>query len=147
MNELIEKLNNVKKSILNEKKGSVFYFFGLVERVDLENKWDLLISTDWLKKENQEKDLVFFIEKIKTEFGDNFDFISKIVLFTSDEEFLLALGRALEKEDESRAEFFNIKIADNFTLKHLYVLYQNFKSLDLGEEFLIRDHTERPADF
>lgn len=147
MNELLEKLNNVKNSILSEKKDSIFYLFGLVERVDLENKWDLLISTNWLEKENQEKDLVFFIEKIKAEFGSNFDFISKIVLFTADEEFLLALGRALEKEKASEKEFFNIKLVDNLALKHLYVLERNFESLDLNRNFLKESNTEHPADF
>lgn len=147
MNEILEKLNNVKNKILGKKKGSVFYFFGLVERTDLENKWDLLIGADWLEKENQEKDLVFFIEEIKSELGSDFDLISKIVLFTSDEEFLLALGRALSKEEESKTEFFNLKLMDNFALKHLYVIDRNFDSLELGEELLVSDHVERPADF
>lgn len=135
MNEIIEKLKLVKEKILLEK-GGIVYFFGLLERTDLEDKWDLVISTDWIEKSNSEKDLIYTIEKLKEEFGDSLDFISRIVLFVSSEEFINDLGWALKsigKETVTDIEERGLTISNGVAIRHLFVLVCDFSKLTLHE--------------
>jgi hypothetical protein len=126
MNEIIKKLKEVRDRIIDEKDKSLLRFFGLIARTDLENKYDLLISADWLEKSNSEKDLIYVIDSLKKEFTDDFDFLSQIVLLIPSEEFIQTLLRMLPKDVD---EVSNFKLADNYELKQIYILYLNSKGL------------------
>lgn len=150
MNEIIEKLNKVKDKMLFEKRGTL-YFFGLLQRTDLENKWDIVVSSSWLEKSNTQEDLVYVINKLKDEFNNDLDFISRIVLFTASESFINDLGWALEKTDNRKLsetkEILNLKISEEVSIRHLYVLACDFSSLKLYEPIEIRSPEDAVVSF
>jgi hypothetical protein len=59
--KLIEKLISVEKEIVGEK-GS-FVLFGLFEREDSPNMWDIVVSSPWIDK-NRKKTSAYIIDKI-----------------------------------------------------------------------------------
>ncbi len=83
MNEIIEKLKQVKRNLSEQKPGSVI-FLGLFKRQDLDNKWDVVLSATWVS-DKKEADFVFVITLLKKVFNDNLDFLAKIVLLKPEE--------------------------------------------------------------
>lgn len=148
MKEIIEKLNLIQSTILSEK-GGVIYFFGLLERTntDFENKWDIVISASWIEESNSEADLVYIIENLKKEFDDNLDFLAKIVLLSPQEEFINDICFALQKEETQEQEVHSLKISEEISIKHLFVVSRNFENLKLHEpiEVLSNVRTEAVA--
>src|SRR5688500_975096 len=115
MKEIIEKLNLVKDNIISEK--GTLRFFGLIARTDLENKWDLLISSDWIEKNSSDEELVYVITKLKEAFSEKLDFLSRIVLLRPEEHFIQELARVIVKEHDGKTgEIRNLKVSDDFTV-------------------------------
>ncbi len=138
MREIIEKLGKIRDEILSERTEGKLRFFGLIARVDLEDKWDLLLSADWLEKSNSEKDMIYLIKKLKKEFEGNLDFLAKIVLLTPKESFMQNLVRAIARENKGEAkEIINLKISQGFTVRSLLVVTLDFAGIDLGEGEMI----------
>lgn len=133
MKEIVEKLRNIKDQIVLEKAEGQLRFLGLIARTDLDGKWDLLLSADWIKKSNGEEDLIFLIQKLKKEFQGNLDFLSKLVLLTPSESFILQLARAIVREDKGKTgeEISDLKISVDFTVRHLFVISFDFAGIDL----------------
>src|SRR3989339_2004319 len=98
MKEIIKKLTNIKNTILSEKSSGKLRFFGLIARVDIDNKWDLLISADWIEKNSSEETLIYIIQKLKESFDGKLEFLSSIVLLTPKEAFVRQLARGIISE-------------------------------------------------
>lgn len=132
MKETLEKLNKIKEEILAEKKEGLLRLFALIERNDLEGKWDLIFSADWLEKTNSEKDLVYLIEKIKSEFGENIDFLARILAASPKEIFIQEFSKAILRESkEYPTEIRNLAVSSTFTANHLFVITIDFTGIDL----------------
>ena len=102
MKEIFEKLNEIKDEILLEKGANELRLFVLVARTDIDARWDILFSADWLEKTNSEKDLVYLIEKLKSKFDGNLDFLARIVVATPHEIFIKRLAKAIIRENGRR---------------------------------------------
>lgn len=148
MKDIIEKLNNVKNDIIREKTDGFLRFFGLIARIDLENKWDILISADWIDKSNLEQDFVFLINKLKTQFNEDLGFLSQIVFLAPDEPFIKNLARAIKSEDKKDGdEACDLKISEKITINHIFIITSNFKGIDLGEISPVGSITQDAAEF
>lgn len=133
MKEIVEKLSRVIEKITLEKTSGILRFFGLIERNDLENKWDILLSADWLEKNNSEKDLIYVIERLKEEFSNNLDFLSSVVLLIPSNPLIKYLAKAVSLSENEGIERHSVKIDEDFTIKHMYVLASDFTGFDLTD--------------
>jgi hypothetical protein len=135
MKEITEKLNNISKEIISERKEGRLRLFALIARTDLDNKWDILISADWIKKNNSEEELVYIIKKLKKEFSENLDFLSRLVLLTPKELFTREIAKATIKENDGKpGELFKLKTSTDFIVKHIIVIHLDYKMEELTEE-------------
>ena len=132
MKEYIEKLKKIEEKILKEKEGNI-YFFGILKRTDVENKWDIVISADWIEQSDTEKDLIYVIDAIKVEFNGNLDFLSKIVLLAPTEEFIRSLLKAIARNKMTTGEIQNLKITSDITIKELLVISSDVSGVDLDD--------------
>lgn len=131
MTELIEKLNRIKTKILSEKRSGHFIFFGIIERVDLVGKWDIVICADWITENNNESDLVYVIGEIKTEFDGSLDFLGRVLLMTSSQALIRSLARAIIKENVDDKELFNLRVG-SIVISHLYIIESAFDDVDIS---------------
>lgn len=140
MKEIIEKLTDVKNTILSERGNQKLRFLGLLARVDIDNKWDLLISADWIEKNSSEETLIYVIQKLKEVFNEKLEFISSIVLLTPRESFVRKLARAIIEENKSYpAEIVDLKISADFTVKQVFVIAIDFAGIDLNPSQELED--------
>lgn len=138
MKEIIKKLNTIKDEILGEK-GSLLMFV-LVERNDIEGKWDLLLSADWIPKTNNQTDLIYVINKLKEEFKENLEFLSQIIIGTPTDSFILRIARAINKQDAQLSEeIFDLQVSSEFSIHRLYVIAANFTDQELANEGVEED--------
>lgn len=133
MKEIIEKLTIIKDKILSEKTNGRLRFLGLIARTDIEGKWDLLLSADWIKKNSSETDLIYIIQKLKDGFAGNLDFLSRIVLLTPNETFVQQLARTITREDlKNGEEITSLKISADFTVRKMLYIFLDFQGIDLN---------------
>lgn len=118
MKEMIEKFR-VIESTLSEEKGE-FNLFALFLREDSANKWDLLVSADWIE-DNKSDSLQVIARKIQ----DHLDKkelvnLSRIVLIEDDNPALEAFHKAVSVEHGSAeiqdSNFFGLQI------KHAFII-------------------------
>jgi hypothetical protein len=134
MKDTIKKLEIIRDQVLEQKVG-VLYLLALISRVDIEGKSDLILSSSWLEKSNAENDLVYVIDKLKKEFNNNLDFLSRIVLLQPSELFVRRLARAIYRENDGcTGELVDLKITDNFVVKKVNVIAINFSKIDLSSD-------------
>jgi len=135
MKEIFEKLNEIKDEILLEKGANELRLFVLVARTDIDARWDILFSADWLEKTNSEKDLVYLIEKLKSKFDGNLDFLARIVVATPHEIFIKRLAKAIIRENgRESGEIVGLVTTADFTVKRLFVMYINFSDEEISAE-------------
>ncbi len=135
MKEILEKLKKVKDEILLEKKDGKLRLLALIARADLENKWDILLSADWLKKTNGEDDLVYLIEKLRSEFDNKLSFLASVVSATPNETFIRQLARAVLKEGRSGVEeISDLSTSDNFAVKQAFIVAIDFEGINLDND-------------
>ena len=135
MKEIFEKLNEIKDEILLEKGANDLRRFVLVARTDIDARWDILFSADWLEKTNSEKDLVYLIEKLKSKFDGNLDFLARIVVATPHEIFIKRLAKAIIRENgRESGEIVGLVTTADFTVKRLFVMYINFSDEEISAE-------------
>jgi predicted sugar kinase len=132
MKEIIIKLNKVVGLIISEGKLGKVVLFAMITRSDLEGKWDILISTDGLEKNNSEKDLMYVIEQLKKEFINDLSSISQIVLFLPTEDIIKDFARALTEIDYKEGEIISsLKLKEGVTIGEMCVIKGDFSNLDL----------------
>lgn len=114
-----------------EKTNGRLRLFALIARPDLEGKWDILFSADWLEKTNSEKDLIYLIEKLKSEFGKNLDFLSRIVVAKPNEMFIQQLTKAVIRENSGQqGEIASLSTSSDFSV-HIFVVAIDFTGMNL----------------
>lgn len=116
--EMIDKFREIESS-LSQEKGD-FNLFALFLREDSANKWDLLVSADWVVG-NKSDSLKIIAKKIQ-EHLDKKDLVnlSRIVLIEDDNPALDAFNRAISVEHGSaeikESNFFGLQI------KHAFII-------------------------
>lgn len=136
MNEIAEKLNTLKEKIIKEKTEGKLRFLGMLARADIEGKWDIVISADWIEKNSNEQDFIYVIKKLKEVFGTKLEFIARIVLLTTKEFFIKQLVLVLIAEKYVFGEeLSDFKIpALEVSLKKIIVIFYDFSGIDLQKE-------------
>ena len=135
MKEIFEKLNKIRDEIIQEKtvQGEL-RLLAMIARADLEGKWDILMSADWINSNNNEVDLIYLIEKMKVEFNNNFSFLSRIVLLTSNEKFVKNLAKSMPYDGVIKEkEFSNLQIFPDFSITNIFISILNFVNINLED--------------
>jgi hypothetical protein len=112
MKEIIEKFKTIEKE-LSEEKGE-FNLFALFLREDSANKWDLLVSADWII-ENKSETLKLITNKVQEHLEKKeLVNLSRIVLIEENNPSLEAFHRAINVEHGSTEirdrNFFGLQI-------------------------------------
>ena len=118
MREQAEKLRDIEKE-LSESKGQ-FELFALFLREDAPNKWDLLISADWARKDKKAA-INCIVEEIRKVLSDQeLLMLSRLIILDKDDMALKAL------HGEMNVEHGLAEISDsNFlglAIKHAYLI-------------------------
>ena len=117
--ELVKKITSAEKKI-SEEKGD-FAFFGLSERGDLENQWDVIVSAVWFSGDTQ-KDLVYIIEKIKQSIADDdLRLLARVVLLNPSTDFIVKKLNELINTEHEPIEKENIQV-NGTMFKRLWVI-------------------------
>lgn len=96
MKEIIEKLMRIEKETSAEK--GQYDLFALFLREDANDKWDILVSADWVNK-NKEEALRYLSQKIQKTFTPNELLqISRVVIIEENNPALPALQQAVSIE-------------------------------------------------
>lgn len=118
MKEMINKFREIESSLSKEK--GEFNLFALFLREDSANKWDLLVSAEWIE-DNKSESLQIIAQKIQ-EYLEKKELVSlsRIVLIEDDNPALEAFHRAVRVEHGSAEikenNFFGLQI------KHAFVI-------------------------
>lgn len=138
MTFLTSKFNKIKDKILSEK-GSLD-FFVVIKRFDIDNKWDLLISGEWITESNLQADLVYVIELLKSEYEDKIDFISKILLLAPNEDFINDLAKAVITQDIPMGYKGELLVDTDTLISEINILYFNsdkYKNIDFSDKEIV----------
>jgi hypothetical protein len=118
MKEFLNKFIAMEKELAEEK--GKFALFGLFLREDVEDRWDLVISAQWLKSNNKQdyeiiaKSLKKFLSK------EEVIYLSRIVILDKGNPILEAVNRAFSIEhgqvECKDCNFFGLQI------KHAYII-------------------------
>jgi|SRR5581483_5540131 len=134
MKDIVEKLRKIKDEINAERTTGLLRLFVLIARADIDGKWDIIVSADWFEKTNSESDLVYIIQKLKSEFGENLEFLARIVVATPKEIFIQQLGKAILSEKQGElGELKDLQTSLDFKVGHLFVITINFDGIDLSK--------------
>lgn len=118
MKELAQKLRNIEIELSNEKGD--FELFALFLREDAPDKWDLIISSDWARKDKKLA-LTIIVSKIQGALSaEETVKLSRIIILNKDDAALSALHGAMHVEhgvaEISDSSFFGLAI------KHAYLI-------------------------
>jgi len=115
--ETIKKLKRVEKRVSREK--GPLNFFGVLERLDVDNTWDILVSASWFS--DKKKDLIYIISNVKKDLtNEDLRIFARVVLIKPEEKFIRRLNALIETEHKEM-EIINMKI-NGFRLKHGYII-------------------------
>lgn len=134
MNEIIKKLKIVEEQVISEKNQETSLFV-LIKRTDLDgDKWDIILSSNWIEKNNLESDLVYIIDKLKLAFADQLDFLAQLVLLIPSSPLVKLLAKAAyEGKMTIGEEIKELKLLKNYTIKCLIPVTISLKHFDLSE--------------
>lgn len=129
MNSLIKTIAEIKSEILDEKDSLLF--MGLFFRNDVEELGDLVIIADWIKEGETRRTVKYVIEKFKSKDVDYTKYISNIVAFNADDNFVshLALAFKNKKIDDSDGDIKLIKLFDDYIIKSI-IFTEDFKGFE-----------------
>ena len=108
-NDLLDKLSSIEKEI-SSKKGK-FTFFAVILRKDAPNKWDLVLSAGWFKK--NQKETMDYLTKIIQKNLDPVELLelSRMVLLREGTPFLEAMHKTFRVTDsDNRTRLVNVNL-------------------------------------
>ena len=133
MNEILGKLNIVKDKIILDKGNESLRLLALIRRYDVVDKWDLILSADWVEASNKESDLIYVINLLKQAFDNNLDFLSQIVILPLEEIFIQQLAKSvIEQGLEDEPNVLDLNITEGITVGEIHFLY-----FDVDEEDIL----------
>ena|SRR5438552_405964 len=117
MNHIADKLREVERDVANEKGG--LNLFAVLEREDLADRWDLVVSAPWAKED--ETTLRYLTSALKRHL-ENVDMtvLSRIVVLPATENPVLALNESFNVEHG------NVELSEparfGLPVKHGYII-------------------------
>lgn len=125
-----EKVNKVKDVILSEKEGVIL--IAVIKRTDLDKKWDILLSASWVKKPNDEDDLLYLIKILRAGLSDDFDYVSKILVLPPQEQFIQDIVKSIKDAKLPDGWEGELKINDNFIINEIGLVFTDFSNFELN---------------
>ncbi len=116
--KLVDKLIRIEKH-LSSKKGP-FDLFGLILRVELSDKWDLLVAADWIENNFDQSLRLISRELTKKLSSEELSAISKVVLLSVFDPRVKSVQKAIETEHRD-AELVNVDLF-GFFVDHGYLI-------------------------
>ncbi|MDD5251465.1 MAG: hypothetical protein PHT12_02420 [Patescibacteria group bacterium] len=123
MTPFVTKLIEAEKSLARAK--GRFVLFGLFKRSDLDDKWDLLVSADWLNERNYQDNFVSIQKTLHRYLGSNINIIARILMIPDNVPFVKSINSAFNIEHGS-AVITNCSI-NNILLERAYLITSNRK--------------------
>lgn len=123
MTFLLDKFKSIVNKIMSEK-GSLD-FFAVIKRFDAEDKWDVVLSADWIEQSNKQEDLIYIIEIIREEYFGKIDFISKILSFNPSEAFITDIALAVTKNDIPEGHKGELLVSDDLLISEIHIIRLN----------------------
>lgn len=123
MTHFISKFRNIEGKVAN--KLGEFVLFGLFLPEDAPNKWDLVISATWLKRDDVAM-LKNISQIINQELGDDIVKLSKIVVVEPSDAFVKATNATINVRN-GNVEFVNCEF-DGLQIKHAFIITSQKKA-------------------
>lgn len=98
MKQFIDKFRHIEAKV--SKKFGEFILFGLFLPEDAPNKWDLVVSATWLKRDNIST-LKTISEFINNELGDDIIKLSKVVVINPTDVFVKTINSIIQTKNVS----------------------------------------------
>ena len=118
MNQFLQKIVTLEREI-SEEKGT-FLLFALFLREDSQDKWDLVVSAEWIN-ENMKDSLSYLSDRIRSSLTeDELLSFSRIVLVDKSHHELDTITRAVSTK-HNIAEFKDINFF-GLNIKHAYII-------------------------
>ena len=132
MKEILEKMKKVRDVFIAQKKDGLLRLF-ILTRPELSEKWDVLISADWMTGFNSEQDLVYAIEEIKKGMDNNLDFLSSVIVLGSGEPIVGRIAQMILKENGGKeGEIASLRISDKLILQNVQIVHFGFSSDEIS---------------
>ncbi len=135
MKQFIEKFGDIEKKI--EQKFDGFVLFGLFLPEDAPNKWDLVISAPWLKRDDIDT-LKNISQIINEELKDDIVKLSKFVVLETNDSFVKAINTIVNVKNGS-TEFINCEF-NSLHIKHAFIITSHKIS---HENISIKSHIKK----
>lgn len=123
MKKIIEKLKEILVELDNEK-GPVL-FFAVFLREDSINKWDLIVSADWLESININSYRII-TDKVQNVFSQNELLqISRVVILDKNDPMVKFLRSSFNVTGDASMEYSNCELSSEIfklPIKHAYIL-------------------------
>lgn len=124
MKTIIKKLLLIEKEL--SKSHGDFYLFALSLREDVEDRWDLIISADWIKEAEQVaviREIASILNKKLSK--DEIIKLSRVVVLEPNNPFLLALTKTFGGE--------NIEISNSYIngikIEHIHLIKSRYPNI------------------
>ncbi len=117
MNQLADKIQQVERDIATNK--GQFNLFALLEREDLTDRWDLVISAPWAK--HDEPTLRHIVDAVKRHLDPSeMTFLARIVILEATEDPVRAINESYNVE-HGQVEL-NDPVRFGLPMKHGYII-------------------------
>jgi hypothetical protein len=132
MKFFLKELKIVYNELLSEKESLLF--LALFSRKDEENRWDLIISANWIEAGRTREVVKLLLEKFKKQGVDYSEYIENIVVLNHSDNFLHHLAAAYKNKGEKiikeKDGVCTIKLFDDFQIKAV-VLHEKLDELEI----------------
>lgn len=137
MENLIDKFRITEKTISDEKTS--FAIFGLFLREDAEDKWDLILSANWLTGDYL-KNLEYITEKLKLQLDPKeMTRISRIILLGPEDKFVRNINSALNVE-HGKVELEDCRFNDIFIKRAIIITSKRVPTRSIWDMSWISQH-------
>ncbi len=118
MKKLVEKLRDLELEISSEKGD--FSFFGLFLREDAPNKWDLVVASPWIER-NQKTSIEYLAKRLRSALtAEELVSLSRIVLMEEGNPALDAIFKVVSIEhgmgEISNSNFYDLAIRQGYVI-------------------------------
>ncbi len=132
MTFILDKFKSIVDKIISDK--DTLDFFAVIKRFDIEDKWDVVLSAEWIKQSNNQEDLVYIIELLKNEYDDKIDFVSRLLTFSPDEKFITDIAESVTRNNLNEGYRGEIVVSEDLIISEINIIrldkvkYQGIKT-------------------
>lgn len=130
MKKFLNNLENIKNEILSERKSLLF--FSLFLRNDESEKWDLVMSADWVEDGKTKEVVKLILEKFRNNNVDYEPYIENFVVFSPAENLLSHIAAAYKKGSVEKTAEGNdlLKLFSDYAIE-AKVIHADFSSFEI----------------